>query len=126
MGQAGTLGRIETSELRIEPSVVPARQSAAASHGFRRSTGEWATAAVKIELAQLDELISDASELFRETNRALASFEASLPDQGETGGTRLRRRFVELEERLIKLRLVPCPEILEQPPTRASTIPPPP
>ena len=122
MRQAATLGRIETSELRIEPSIVPARQSAAASPGFRRSTGEGAVASVKIELARLDELISDASELFRETNRALASFDASLPDQGETGSTSLRRRFVELEERLIKLRLVPCAEILERAATRAGRI----
>jgi len=122
MRQAATLGRIETSELRIEPSLVPARQSAAPSPGFRRSTGEGATASVKIELGRLDELISDASELFRETNRALASLDAYLPDQGETGSARLRRRFVELEERLIKLRLVPCAEILERAATRAGRI----
>jgi two-component system chemotaxis sensor kinase CheA len=120
MRQAATLGRIETSELRIEPSLVPARQSAAPSPGFRRSTGEGATASVKIELGRLDELISDASELFRETIRALASLDAS--DQGETVSAPLRRRFVQLEERLIKLRLVPCAEILERAAMRAGRI----
>lgn len=120
MRVAKTLGRIETSELRIEPSIVPDGQSAAASPLFRRSAGENANASVKIDLGQLDEIISDASELFRETNRALATVDASRPGEGETGG--LQRRFVELEERLLKLRLVPCAEILERAATRAGRI----
>jgi two-component system, chemotaxis family, sensor kinase CheA len=120
MRHAATLGRIETSELRIEPFIVPARQSTASSLGFRRSTGEGATASVRIELGRLNELISDASELFRETNRALASVDAPLQGKGvEATGARLRRQFVELEERMIKLRLVPCAEILERAATRA-------
>jgi two-component system, chemotaxis family, sensor kinase CheA len=123
MRHAATLGRIETSELRIEPFIVPARQSAAPSLGFRRSTGEGATASVRIELGRLNELISDASELFRETNRALASVDAPLQGKGvEATGARLRRQFVELEERMIKLRLVPCAEILERAATRAGRI----
>ena len=120
MRVAKTLGRIGTSELRIEPSIVPDGQSAAASPLFRRSAGENANASVKIDLGQLDEIISDASELFRETNRALATVDASRPGEGETGG--LQRRFVELEERLLKLRLVPCAEILERAATRAGRI----
>ncbi|HYR74430.1 MAG TPA: ATP-binding protein [Pyrinomonadaceae bacterium] len=123
MRQAATLGRIETSELRIEPSIVPARQSAAPSLGLLRSTGEGATASVRIELGRLNELISDASELFRETNRALSSVDAPLQGKGvEATGARLRRQFVELEERMIKLRLVPCAEILERAATRAGRI----
>src|SRR5882672_3066282 len=122
MRQAATLGRIETSELRIELSIV-AMQSPAPSPGFRRSTGEGATASVRIELGRLNELISDASELFRETNRALSSVDASLQGKGiEATGARLRRQFVELEERMIKLRLVPCAEILERAATRAGRI----
>lgn len=120
--QATTLGRIETSELKIEPSVVPARQSVAPSPSFLRSTGVSTTASVKIELGRLDELISDTSELFRETNRALATLDASPQGKGEAASARLRRRFVELEERLIKLRLVPCAEILERAATRAGRI----
>ena len=122
MRQAKTLGRIETSELRIEHSILPAGQSAAASPLFRRSTGENATASVKIDLGRLDEIISDASELFRETNRALATVDSSRQGEGETGSARLQRRFVELEERLLKLRLVPCAEILERAATRAGRI----
>ena len=120
--RAKTLGRIETSELRIEPSVVPAGEVAAPSPSWRRSTGENATASVKIDLGRLDEIISDASELFRETNRALAALGSSRQGEGETGRARLQRRFVELEERLLKLRLVPCAEILERAATRAGRI----
>jgi two-component system chemotaxis sensor kinase CheA len=123
MRQATTLGRIEVSELKIEPSIVPAKQSVEASPSSLRSTGVRGSASVKVELGRLDELISDASELFRETNRALAILD--VPIQGksvEAGSARLRRRFVELEERLIKLRLVPCAEILERAATRAGRI----
>jgi two-component system chemotaxis sensor kinase CheA len=122
MRQATTLGRIEVSELKIKPSIVPAKQSVEASPSSLQSTGVRATASVKVELGRLDELISDASELFRETNRALAILDASLQGKGEAGSARLRRRFVELEERLIKLRLVPCAEILERAATRAGRI----
>jgi two-component system chemotaxis sensor kinase CheA len=120
IGQAATLGRIETSELKIEPSVVPLWQSAAPSSSLRPSTGAGATASVKIDLGRLDELISDASELFRDTGRELATMDLGLAQ--ETGSARLRRRFVELEERLIKLRLVPCAEVLERAATRAGRI----
>lgn len=120
--QAMTLGRIEASELKLETAVVTARQSAAPAASFRRSIGESATTSVKIELGRLDELISDASELFRETNRALMTADGSQEGQGETVRARLQRRFIELEERMIKLRLVPCAEILERAATRAGRI----
>lgn len=122
MRQATTLGRIEASELTIEPANVSSTQTAAPSPSLRRSTRDNATASVRIELGRLDELISDASELFRETNRSLATLEAAPQDERETGRVRLQRRFVELEERLIKLRLVPCAEILERAATRAGRI----
>jgi two-component system chemotaxis sensor kinase CheA len=123
MRQAAMLGRIEVSELRVEPSIVPVRQSLEPWPSALRSTGESATASVKIELGRLDELISDASELFRETNRALATLDGPLQGKGvEAASARLRRQFVELEERLIKLRLVPCAELLERAAVRAGRI----
>lgn len=123
MRQAAMLGRIEVSELRVEPSIVPVRQSPGPSPPALRSTGESATASVKIELGRLDELISDASELFRETNRALATVDGPLQGKGvEAASARLQRQFVELEERLIKLRLVPCAELLERAAMRAGRI----
>jgi two-component system chemotaxis sensor kinase CheA len=120
MRQAAMLGRIETSELKLETSIVRPRQSAASSPSLQRSTGAGATASVKIDLGRLDELISDASELFRDTNRELATMDFGLAEK--TSSARLRRRFIELEERLIKLRLVPCAEVLERAATRAGRI----
>src|SRR6266404_2095051 len=121
--QATALGRIEVSAIRMEPPIAPAKQSVTPLLSSRRSTEARATTSVKIELARLDELISDASELFRETNRTLATLDASLQDTPvESASARLRRRFVEMEERLIRLRLVPCAEILERAAIRAGRI----
>ena len=121
MRQATTMGRIEVSELKLEPSDVTARESATQPTSLR-SPVEVASS-VKIELGRLDELISDASELFRETNRTLATLNGPMQSQDvQTTGARLRRQFVELEERLIKLRLVPCAEILERAAMRAGRI----
>ncbi len=121
MRQATTMGRIEVSELKLEPSDVTARESPTRTTSLR-SPVEVASS-VKIELGRLDELISDASELFRETNRTLATLHGPLQSQDvRTRGVRLSQKFVELEERLIKLRLVPCAEILERAAMRAGRI----
>ena len=121
MRQATTMGRIEVSELKLEPSDVTARESPTQPASLL-SPAEVASS-VKIELGRLDELISDASELFRETNRTLATLNGPTQSQDVgTTGARLRRQFVELEERLIKLRLVPCAEILERAAMRAGRI----
>ncbi|MEK6336781.1 MAG: ATP-binding protein [Acidobacteriota bacterium] len=121
MRQATTMGRIEVSELKLEQSPVTARESPAQTTSLR-SPVEVASS-VKIELGRLDELISDASELFRETTRTLATLNSPLQSQDvRTRGAGLGRKFVELEERLIKLRLVPCAEILERAAMRAGRI----
>jgi len=120
MRQAATLGRTELSQLKLESSIVPSKETAASTRSLQ-SPIEGLASSVKVELSRLDELISDASELFRETNRALATVSGSQTGAGATGA-RLRRQFVELEERLIKLRLVPCAEILERAATRAGRI----
>lgn len=117
MRQAATLGRIELSQLKLEPAIVPHKEIAASPS--LQSPVEGLAPSVKVELSHLDELISDASELFRETNQALATLEG---ERNGTTGARLRRQFVDLEERLIKLRLVPCAEILERAATRAGRI----
>jgi two-component system, chemotaxis family, sensor kinase CheA len=117
MRQAATLGRIEFSQLKLQAAIV-LNKGIAPSRSLQ-SPIENLSSSVKIELSHLDELISDASELFRETNQALATLPGN--DVGPTGA-RLRRQFVDLEERLIKLRLVPCAEILERAATRAGRI----
>ena len=120
MRQAETMGRIDVTQLKLEPSLAPTSEPTTLPSSVR-SPVEVASS-VKIELNRLDELISDASELFRETNRTLATLSGVQSQNVRTTSARLRRQFVELEERLIKLRLVPCAEILERAATRAGRI----
>jgi two-component system chemotaxis sensor kinase CheA len=119
--QAHVLGRIEISELQIDSSVAGSKVSAEA---FPAPLSSHDTAeTVRVDLRHLDELISGASELFRYTTNALLSLSASgdkLPF--ETGTRHLRRRFVELEEGLLKLRLVPAGEVLGRAAARGGRI----
>jgi two-component system chemotaxis sensor kinase CheA len=119
--RAVKLGRIEIRKLKIEPALTRQREPAPADP--LRMTSEEPAASVRVELSELDRIITDAGELFRDTTNVLSA--ARAPDnQGVvTAATlRLRRRFVELEERLIKLRLVPLAETLERVATRAGRI----
>src|SRR6266404_1009937 len=119
--QASVLGRIEISELRTGSTVAGTKVSADALPAVQPSTDS--TETVRVDLRQLDELISGASELFRYTTNALASLNASgdrLPF--ETATRHLRRRFVALEERLLKLRLVPAGEVLGRAASRGGRI----
>jgi two-component system chemotaxis sensor kinase CheA len=85
-----------------------------------RSTDAGESTSVRVEMKQLDELISGAGELFRHTINAIASLNATGNKHGRDTVTRqLRQSFIELEERLIKLRLVPAGEILERAAARA-------
>ncbi len=119
--QASVLGRIEISELRTGSTVAGTKVSADALPAVQPPTDS--TETVRVDLRQLDELISGASELFRYSTNALASLNASgdrLPF--ETATRHLRRRFVELEERLLKLRLVPAGEVLGRAASRGGRI----
>jgi two-component system chemotaxis sensor kinase CheA len=74
-------------------------------------------------MKQLNELISTTGELYRQTNNALTTLgQASRTEAVEAAGKNLRGRFVELEERLIKLRLLPIGEVLERAAARAGRI----
>ncbi len=119
--RAVKLGRIEISELKIEPALTRQRRPAPADS--LRMIPDEPAASVRVELSELDRIITDAGELFRDTTHALSA--ARAPDnQGVVAAAtlRLRRRFVELEERLIKLRLVPLAATLERVATRAGRI----
>ncbi len=119
--QADVLGRIEISELQIDSSVAGTKVFAEAFRAPQSSPDT--TETVRVDLRHLDELISGASELFRYTTNALLSLSASgdkLPF--ETATRHLRRRFVELEERLLKLRLVPAGEVLGRAAARGGRI----
>jgi len=72
---------------------------------------------VRVPLEELDELVSAAHELYTETELVLglASASGGRPaPEIESGAERVRRRFVELEERLIGLRMVTLDATLER------------
>lgn len=77
------------------------------------------TMLVRVPLDELDELISATHELFTDTaallDLSLATDLASAErTEIEIRAPRIRRRFVELEERLIDLRMVPVRQTLER------------
>jgi len=118
--QASTLGRIELDELKIESSTGGENIPAGTFPSLAPPSGGSESASVRVELDQLNQLVSDTSELFRDTTNALESLSGPANKTAvDAAAARLRRRFVELEERLIKLRLVPCAEIFERTATRA-------
>lgn len=72
---------------------------------------------VRVELHQLDEMISAAHELLTDTTATLdlalsADLARGERTEMEIRAARIRRRFVELEERLIELRMIPVAQTL--------------
>lgn len=124
--QAETLGRIELKEIKIDSSAAGARVPPSApplrpGQAHESDAGE--STSVRVEMKQIDELISNAGELFRHTTNALLSLGAAGNKQAvDMVSAHLRQWFIELEERLIKLRLVPAGEILERAAARAGRI----
>jgi len=120
--QASLVGRIEHQELPIQNAAGQPVQSHQKPSTAASSTSDGATP-VRVELKQLDDLISSASELFRQSTNALVTFAgSSRTDVVDRTIRNLRGRFVEMEERLIKLRLVPIGEVLERAASRAGRI----
>lgn len=119
--QAETLGQIEIVEIKID-SAAEEETEVAPSMFLARPPSPDIAETVRVDLRQLDELISGASELFRYTTNALQSLSAADKQPFENATTHLRRRFVELEERLIKLRLVPSGEVLSRAAARGGRI----
>ncbi|HEY0322308.1 MAG TPA: chemotaxis protein CheA [Pyrinomonadaceae bacterium] len=67
---------------------------------------------VRVELSELDEMVSAAHELLTDTISTLdlalaADLQRTERTELEIRAARIRRRFVELEERLIEMRMVP-------------------
>jgi two-component system chemotaxis sensor kinase CheA len=119
--RAVKLGHIEISELRIEASPTPQRDPVPG--GSLRVRSEESLPSVRVELGELNQLIIDAGDLFRDTSKAFSAARTTSPESlRSTETAELQRRFVELEERLIKLRLVPLAETLERVATRAGRI----
>lgn len=78
---------------------------------------------VRVGLNQLDELTAAVTDLLRDTMNALSALRITAA-AGGTGSTTsdLRSRFVDLEERLIKLRLVPLADLLNGVAARAGRV----
>lgn len=80
-------------------------------------------ASVRIGLNQLDGLTAAVTDLLRDTNKALLTVQRTTDAEAITDATvNLRRRFVQLEERLIKLRLVPLSDLLNGAAARAGRV----
>ncbi|HVS81022.1 MAG TPA: ATP-binding protein [Pyrinomonadaceae bacterium] len=121
--QASALGRIELDELKIEPFTAGAKILLETPPSIAPSSLPSDSVSVRVELDELDELISETSELFRDASNALESLRGPTNKPAvDAAAAHLRRKFVELEERLIKLRLVPCAEIFERTAARAGRI----
>src|SRR5205807_8456980 len=74
----------------------------------------------RVELKEVDELLSATGDLFRHTTNALATISAGVGADAIKRVTQdLRPRFLDLEERLMKLRLVPVGEVLDRTAARA-------
>ncbi|HEX7721782.1 MAG TPA: ATP-binding protein [Pyrinomonadaceae bacterium] len=121
--RASSLGNITHTEIKIEMPAGETRSSLGTAYPLTRATDRGDYGAVRIELTQLDDLISTASELSRQTANALATISGSTQAEAAESVTRdLRMRFVAFEERLIKLRLVPAGEVLQRAAARAGRI----
>ena len=123
--QAAALGRIELSEIAFESSAAGTKApgTSALPTGSTNLGAPAESPSVRIEMKQIDELISSAGELFRFTTSALLSLSATDNKQAVDAVTQhLRQWFIKLEEQLIKLRLVPAGEILERAAARAGRI----
>ncbi|HEX3559252.1 MAG TPA: ATP-binding protein [Pyrinomonadaceae bacterium] len=74
------------------------------------------TTPVRVSLEELDDIIWSAHGLFAEAARALdlASPPGAQREESESHAADIRRRFVELEERLTGLRMVPLRATLER------------
>ncbi|HEX8649550.1 MAG TPA: ATP-binding protein [Pyrinomonadaceae bacterium] len=75
------------------------------------------TSLVRVELSELDEMVSAAHELLTDTTDALdlslsSELTRSERTEMEIRSTRIQRRFVELEERLIGMRMIPIAQTL--------------
>ncbi|HEV2862709.1 MAG TPA: ATP-binding protein [Pyrinomonadaceae bacterium] len=109
---ATTEGRAET-EARVAP--LGARVA-----GVEEDEGQagWTSSPaldVRVPLGELDELVSAAHELFTEAAQVLDAAASSAGGEGlESKAARVRRGFVEFEERLIGLRMVPLAATLER------------
>jgi two-component system chemotaxis sensor kinase CheA len=116
---AKDLGAIEFAELSID--TVAGKVT---STDYAQSVPEIASnASVRIALNQLDDLTAEVTDLLRDTTNAFAAARGAADKSfSDVANANLRRRFVQLEERLIKLRLVPLGDLLRGAAARAGRV----
>jgi two-component system chemotaxis sensor kinase CheA len=121
--QTSLLSRVEHTEIPLPLAtneLASARDGAPAQPSANEDLSR---AAVRVDLPLLDELITNAGEIFRQaTNVVTQTVGPSTPPVTDRAVNDLRMRFVAFEERLIKLRLVPASQVLERAATRAGRI----
>lgn len=112
-----------TSQKKAEPEASAGGEAetaavSALSGAFPQIITSFSTL-VRVELSELDEMVSAAHELLTDTAATLdlaltANLSRTERTEMEIRSARIRRRFVELEERLIELRMVPVASTLSR------------
>ena len=116
--QVGNPAEVKVTELVIERG-NQAASLATRDASARDLTPTPAADTVRVQLTELDDLIAMTSALFRDTANIL-EMSVVTTDSNPLGTTkafqpeRLRQQFIELENRLIQLRMVPLTAIFER------------
>jgi two-component system chemotaxis sensor kinase CheA len=119
--RASEFGAIEFAEIRIEAGEAGARTPTEGPTAPMQTVTS--VTSVRVGLSQLDDLTSAVTDLLRDTTNALSALQKSAGNASvESANSNLRRRFVQLEERLIKLRLVPLSHLLQAAAARAGRV----
>jgi two-component system, chemotaxis family, sensor kinase CheA len=119
--RATELGTFEFKEIPI--ASPDALTNASAAVNVLPAPAVPSATSVRVGLNQLDELTSAVTDLLRDTTNALSALRNTAAAGGNSAtASDLRGRFVHLEERLIKLRLVPLSELLNGVAARAGRV----
>jgi two-component system chemotaxis sensor kinase CheA len=106
-----------TAKKNVEKSAVDEAAISETDEGELPHTPVALSTLVRVELSELDEMVSAAHELLTDTAATLdlalaADLQRAERTEMEIRATRIRRRFVELEERLIEMRMVAIAQTL--------------
>lgn len=119
-GLATDLGAVDFVALSIQSTPAQAVTSSNAEQAVPQIAG---TVSVRVALNQLDDLTAEVTDLLRDTTNAFAAARASKDQSvSDAANSNVRRRFMQLEERLIKLRLVPLGDLLRGAAARAGRV----
>ncbi|HEX6188498.1 MAG TPA: ATP-binding protein [Pyrinomonadaceae bacterium] len=118
--RASELGTFEFKEIPIaSPDAVA---NAVSAVNVLPAPAVPSATSVRVGLNQLDELTAAVTDLLRDTTNALSALRITAAGGTGSPTSDLRSRFVDLEERLIKLRLVPLADLLNGVAARAGRV----